>query len=78
MQKLLKALNFMNKMHEYEMKYFLKTLVLNAVFPILRFSINSPYILEHQTCFAQDLRNFQTWLAKPKSHTITCTKFSIE
>ena len=27
---------------------------------------------------AQDLRNFQTWLAKPKSHTITCTKFSKE
>ena len=23
----------MNKMHEYEMKYFLKTLVLNLVFP---------------------------------------------
>ena len=30
------------------------------------------------TCFAQNSRNFQTWLAKPKSHIITCTKFSKE
>ena len=42
MQKLLKALNFMNKMNEYEMKCFSKTLVLNPVFPKLRFSNNSP------------------------------------
>ena len=41
LQKLLKALNFMNKMHEYEMKYFSKTLVLNPVFPKLRCSNNS-------------------------------------
>ena len=78
MQKLLKALNFMYKMHEHEMKCFSKTLVLNPVFPILRFSINSPYILKHQTCFASNFKNFQTWLAKPKSHTISCTKFSKE
>ena len=37
-----KALNFMNKMHEYEMKCFSKTLVWNPVFPKLRFSNNSP------------------------------------
>ena len=41
MQKLLKALKFMNHMHEYEMKYFSKTHVLNLVFPKLRFSIHS-------------------------------------
>ena len=42
LQKLLKALNFVNKMHEYEMKCFSKTLVLNPVFPKLRCSNNSP------------------------------------
>ena len=41
MQKLLKALNFMNHMHEYEMKCFSKTHVLNPIFPKLRFSIHS-------------------------------------
>ena len=41
MQKLLKALNFMNHMNEYEMKCFSKTHVLNLVFPKLRFSIHS-------------------------------------
>ena len=40
MQKLLKAWYFMNKMHEYEMKYFSKTLVLNPDLPKKRFSIN--------------------------------------
>ena len=42
MQKLLKALNFINKMHEYEMKCFSKTLVLNPVFPKIRLLDNSP------------------------------------
>ena len=41
-QKLLKALNFMNKMHEYEMKYFSEIQVLNPIFPKLRVSIHSP------------------------------------
>ena len=49
MQKLLKALNFMNHMHEYEMKWFSKTHVLNPIFPKLRFSIHS---LKHQISFA--------------------------
>ena len=40
-QKLLKALKFMNYMHEYEMKWFSKTHILNLVFPKLRFSIHS-------------------------------------
>ena len=39
---LLKALNIRNKMHEYEMKCFSKTQVLNPVFPNLRFSNNLP------------------------------------
>ena len=38
LKKLLKALNIRNKMHEYEMKCFSKTQVLNPVFPKLRFS----------------------------------------
>ena len=38
LKKLLKALNIMNKMHEYEMKFFSKTQVLNPVFSKLRFS----------------------------------------
>ena len=44
MQRLLKALNFMNKMHEYEMECFPKTLVLNPIFKIKIFhqlSLNS-------------------------------------
>ena len=40
-QKLLKALKLMNRMHEYEMTCFSKTQVLNLVFPTLRFSIHS-------------------------------------
>ena len=39
--KTLKALNFMNKLQESEMKCFSKTQVLNLVFPSLRFSIHS-------------------------------------
>ena len=38
LKKLLKALNIRNKMHEYKMKCFSKTQVLNSVFPKLRFS----------------------------------------
>ena len=41
MQKLLKALNFINHMHEYEMKCFSKTRILNPFSPKLRFSIHS-------------------------------------
>ena len=41
MQKLPKTLNFMKHMHEYEMKCFSKTHVLNPIFPKLRFSIQT-------------------------------------
>ena len=40
MQKLLKAQCLMNKMHEYEMKSFSKTLKFNQDLPKTRFSIN--------------------------------------
>ena len=40
MQKLLKAQNCMNKMHEYEMKSFSKTLDFNPDLPKTKFSIN--------------------------------------
>ena len=53
MQKLLKALNFMNHMHEYKMKCFSKTLVLNLVFPKNKIFNQDPYIFKHQTCFAK-------------------------
>ena len=40
MQKLLKAQYFMNKMHEYELKSFSKTLDFNLDLPETKFSIN--------------------------------------
>ena len=40
MQKLLEAQYFMNKMHEYEMKSFSKTLEFNPDLPKTRFSNN--------------------------------------
>ena len=40
MQKFLKAHCFMNKMHEYEMKSFSKTLEFDPDLPKTRFSIN--------------------------------------
>ena len=47
MQKLLKAQCFMNKMHEYEMKSFSKTLEFNLDLPKTIFSINLFPILKH-------------------------------
>ena len=47
MQKLLKAQYFMNKMHEYEMKSFPKTLEFNPDLPKTRFLINLFPILKH-------------------------------
>ena len=78
MQKLLKALNFMNHMHEYKMKCFSKTYVLNPIFPKLRFSIQSLKISTIKCVLHKTQGIFQTWLVKPETHTITCTKFSKE
>ena len=47
MQKLLKEQCFMNKMHEYEMKRFSKTLEFNPDLPKTRFSINLSSNLKH-------------------------------
>ena len=78
MQKLLKVQYIMNRMHEYEMKCFSKTLVLNPDLPKIRFSINISLNLKLQTHFALKSRNFQSWMDTTKSHTIKCTKFSKE
>ena len=42
-QKLLKALNFMNKMHEYEMKYFVKNTSFKPRFPKIKIFKHSPF-----------------------------------
>ena len=47
MQKLLKAQYFMNKMHEYEVKSFSKTLEFNPDLPKTSFSTNCPQKLKH-------------------------------
>ena len=57
MQKLLKAHCFMNKMHEYEMTSFLKTLIFNPYLPKTRFSINLSSKLKQKTYFASKSRN---------------------
>ena len=50
---------------------FFKNKVLNPVFSKLRFS--SIKIVLHKNS-----KYFQTWLVRPKTHTITCTMFSKE
>ena len=57
MQKFLKAQCFMNKMHEYEMKSFSKTLEFNPDLPKTKFSINLSLNLNLQTHFALKSRN---------------------
>ena len=47
MQKFLKAHCFMNKMQEYEMKIFLKTLEFSLDLPKTRLSINFSSKLKH-------------------------------
>ena len=47
MQNLLKTQCFMNKMHEYEMKFFSKTLEFNPDLPKTRFSINLSSKFKH-------------------------------
>ena len=77
--KLFQALKNMNEMHEYEMKCFSKTQVLNPVFPKLRFSnifplkiSNIEYVLHKKN--AQS--NFKFGWSDQKTHTITCIVFS--
>ena len=47
MQKLLKTQCFMNEMHEYEIKFFSKTLEFNPNLPKTSFSINLSSKLKH-------------------------------
>ena len=67
-------------MHEYEMKCFFKTQLLNPVFPKFRFSTILP--LNTQThnmfCTNKTQSNFKLGWSDRKTHTITCTMFSKE
>ena len=74
MQKFLKAQYIMNIIHEYEIKCFSKTLVLNPDLPKIRFSINISLNLKLQTHFALKSKKFQSWMATTKSHTINMYK----
>ena len=65
-------------MHEYEMKCFSKTQVLNLVFSKLRFSNILPLNFQAPNMFCINSKYLQTWLVRPKTHTITCTMFSNE
>ena len=65
-------------MHEYEMKYFSKTQVLNSVFPKLDFQPIFLKILKHKICFAETKNNFKLGWSDQKIHTITYTMFSKE
>ena len=76
MHKLLKALKNMNKIHEYEMQRFSKTQILNQVFPKLRFSNIRYKFSSIKSVLHKNSKYLQTWLVRPKTHTITCTKFS--
>ena len=77
--KLLKALNFVNKMHEYEMKCFSKTQVLNLVFPKLRFSNILPLNSQAPNMFCIRTQSIcKLGWSDRKTHTITCTMFSKE
>ena len=68
-------------MHEYEMKCFSKTKVLNPVFPKLRFSNILPLKSQTQNMFCTKKNtqsNFKLGWLDRKTHTITCTMFNKE
>ena len=66
-------------MHEYEMKYFSKTQVLNPVFPKLRFSNILPLNSQTQNKFcAKTQSNCKLGWSDRETHTITCTMFCKE
>ena len=57
-------------MHEYEMKCFSKTQVLNPVFPKLDFQPISLKILKHKICFAQTkLKVISNLVGQTERHT---------
>ena len=65
-QKLLKALNFMNKIHEYEMKYFSKNASFEPSFP--RIKIFKPFSLNSQASnmFCIKLKEFSNLVGQTK------------
>ena len=66
-------------MHEYEMKIFSKTQVLDLVFPKLRFSNILPLNSQTQNMVCTRTQsNCKLGWSDPKTHTITCTMFSKE
>ena len=65
-------------MHEYVIQNFSKTQVLNPVFPKLRFSNILHQFSSIKSVLYINSKYSQTWLVKPKTHTITCTMFSKE
>ena len=67
-------------MHEYEMKCFSKTQVLNPVFPKLRFSNILPLKSQTQNmfCTKNTQSNFKLGWSDQKTRTITYTMFSKE
>ena len=77
---LLKALNIRNKMHEYEMKCFFKTQVLNPVFPKLSFSNILPFKISNKkyVLHKKILKVISNLIGLTERHTITCTMFSKE
>ena len=78
-EKILKALNIRNKMHEYVMKCFSKTQVLNPVFPNLRFSNILSLNSQPQNMFCRRTQsNCKLGWLDEKTHIITCTMFSKE
>ena len=78
LHKILQVLKNMSKMHEYEMQSFSKTQVLNPFFPRLIFSNILHNFSSIKSILHKNSNYLQTWLVKPKTHTITCTMFSKE
>ena len=56
-------------MHEYEMKWFSKTQVLNLVFPKLRFSKHSPFKFSNTKYVLHKLKVFANLVGQTEKHT---------
>ena len=67
MQKFLKALKFMNYMHEYEMKCFSKTQVVKPIFPKLRFSNILPLNSQASNMFCIKHKVFSNLVGQTKN-----------
>ena len=76
LHKILQALKDMSQIHEHEMQSFSKTQVLNPFFPRLIFSNILHNFSSIKSILHKNSNYLQTWLVKPKTHTITYTMFS--